>query len=166
MIDDTPISAADPKKEGAMYRCLVRVTVCAAAFALSLSIAGTALATGKGQATRGAKGGPGVTEPQLKGTDAKNDPAAAPEAPPDKGGKKTRAQLCHLHVDNRTSLYVKIFVDGDYVGTVYPWGDSYGTYAGGGREVYGRADFTDGSWSYWGPSTISCKGPYTWTLWP
>jgi hypothetical protein len=123
-------------------------------------------AKGKAAATRGEKGGPGVSEPQTKGADGKNDPNASVEAPPDKGGKKSRAGVCQLHVDNRTNLIIKIFVDGDYVGTVSPYGDAYGYYSSGSRTVYARADFTDGSWHYWGPRDIHCFGTYTWTLSP
>src|SRR5262245_32615216 len=55
-----------------------------------------------------------------------NDPNAKVEAPPEKGGPKTRGASCRVHVDNRTLYYVDIYTDGSYRGQVSPWGDSYG----------------------------------------
>ena len=151
-----------------MIHAVSKSVLCGLALSALLAPPNVSLAKGKGKAaaTRGEKGGPGVSEPQTKGADAKNDPNASVEAPPDKGGKKSRAGVCRLHVDNRTSLIIKIFVDGDYVGTVSAYGDAQGYYSAGSRTVYARADFTDGSWRYWGPTGIPCYGTFTWALQP
>jgi hypothetical protein len=104
------------------------------------------------------------TDENIKNPSEQNNPDSAIKAPPDKGGEKTRAGVCHFHVDNRTPWKIQIFVDGDYVGLVAPWGDSTGTYDGGGHMVYGRARFTKGPDITWGPSRISCLGSYRWRL--
>lgn len=106
------------------------------------------------------------TDENIKSKSVQNNPSpeAAPEAPPEKGGKKERQSVCSLHVDNRTPWKVQIYVDGDYVGLVSPYGDAYGTYGGGRLAVYAVAEFVGGSELTWGPRTISCNGRYTWTV--
>ncbi|MGH7582252.1 MAG: hypothetical protein ACREL5_03390 [Gemmatimonadales bacterium] len=113
--------------------------------------------------------------PKTRGADAnvKQDSAANVmghkiAAPAAKGGVKTRgaAMSGQLHVDNRTDLIIRIYVNGDFVGTVSPWGDSYGYYDCG-ISVYARAYFTDGSFQSWGPVPANvCDGGFTWRLWP
>lgn len=71
-----------------------------------------------------------------------------------------------MHVDNRTNLIIKVFVDGTYRGLVGPWGDLYTYTLVGGTGLYARADFDDGTYSSWGPRVISCYGTESWTLTP
>jgi hypothetical protein len=100
----------------------------------------------------------------IKNPSEKNDLGDAPKAPPDKGGEKTRAGVCHFHVDNRTPWKIQMYVNGNYIGLVSGWGDLWGTYDGGGYTVYGRARFERGPDITWGPRNISCVGTYHWRL--
>src|SRR5450755_2563494 len=74
----------------------------------------------------------GAKDENVKKDRQANDPQAKVEAPPDKGGPKTRSAACHIHIDNRTKWYVDVYTDGDYRGEVSPWGDSTG-YVGCGN---------------------------------
>jgi hypothetical protein len=88
-------------------------------------------------------------------------------APPSKGGAKTRGAMSGtLHVDNRTPWIIRIYVDGDYVGNVSRYGDSYGYYGCSVRTLYARALFTDGSSLSWGPSRRDLCDDATWELDP
>jgi hypothetical protein len=42
-------------------------------------------------------------------------------------GATVRGPSCRIHIDNLTPWYVDICTDGDYLGQVSPWGDSYGS---------------------------------------
>jgi hypothetical protein len=126
---------------------------------------GVSMAAEKAVKTRGAKA-PGATE-QLKGQ--KNNAKTEVQAPPNKGGKKTRGPRCHLHVDNRTQWIIQLGVNGGYVGTVSAYGDAYGTFfnlSSGDYRLFGLAEFDDPSNNLtWGPITTSCPGgEFTWTL--
>jgi hypothetical protein len=84
-------------------------------------------------------------------------------APPSKGGPTPKGAAGTIHVDNRTNLYVKIYVDGDFRGTVEPWGDLYVLNLCGSTTLYARADYTDGTYDYWGPTSDNFCST-TWTL--
>jgi hypothetical protein len=107
-----------------------------------------------------------TTEPDenIQNPSETNDPGTAPKAPADKGGEKTRAGLCHIHVDNRTPWKIQMYVNGNYAGLVPGWGDLWSTYDGGGHTMYGRARFERGPDITWGPRRISCVGMYNWRL--
>ncbi|MGO8671975.1 MAG: hypothetical protein ACLQVD_11490 [Capsulimonadaceae bacterium] len=66
-----------------------------------------------------------------------------------------------LHVDNHTRLYVDIYVDGDYDGTVEPYGDLYLSEDPGDHGVVGEAPGT----SYYFEDD-SMYTPGTWSLYP
>jgi len=122
----------------------------------------TGKATDKAAASRG-KGS--AQDPNIKKSGEVNAPNANAAAPPSKGGS-ARAGVCEIHVDNRTGLYIKIYVDGDFQGTVGPWGDVAAYALSGATRLYGRADYTDGTYSSFGPRLIDCHGTFTWTLTP
>lgn len=108
----------------------------------------------KAPATRGAE-----PDANIKSDKQTNDPSAKSEAPSKKGGAATRGGgNCEVRLDNRTNLLIKIYVDGIYRGTLSPYGDGVVYVGVGSTSVYARADFEDGSYLYWGPSTYSC-GP-------
>jgi hypothetical protein len=109
----------------------------------------------------------GVGQDQnVKKDDVANSKTAKLPAPSAKGGPKTRgAQMGQLHIDNRTPWYIRIYVDGDLVGTTSPYGDSYGYYGCDDHTLYARAVFEDGSQSTWGPIRASTCGDYLWRLW-
>ncbi|HEY8226486.1 MAG TPA: hypothetical protein VIG25_14495 [Pyrinomonadaceae bacterium] len=111
------------------------------------------------KATRGEKSRGGEADPNIKESKETNDPNAMMDAPPTKGGATTRGGgYCEVQFDNRTKFYIKLFVDGNYRGTLSPYGDAVVYALPGSTTVYARADFDDGSFSYWGPSSYSC-GP-------
>jgi hypothetical protein len=59
------------------------------------------------------------------GRDAGN-PTRKVAAPASKGGAKTRGGYgAVMHIDNHTGYYIDIYVDGDYDGSVSPYGDLY-----------------------------------------
>ena len=118
-------------------------------------------ATTKGTNSRGDAN---AKDENIKHDSAPNDPNAKIEAPPEKGGPKTRGGACRAHVDNRTPYVISIYTDGDYRGQVSPYGDSYGWVGCGNTTFYGRALFTDGSARSWGPSLYYVDGTFTWTL--
>jgi hypothetical protein len=118
-------------------------------------------ATSNSTRTRG-----GSADANVRRDDAPN--ALNKPATTEPAGKSTRGgsasepgQLC---VDSRVDLYVKIYIDGQYVGTVSPWGDSCGYYGGGDHTIYARAVFTDGSYSSWGPVTGNTGPGFRWTI--
>jgi hypothetical protein len=116
-----------------------------------------------------AKKGTAGADANIKSENRTNAPDAASKypAPADKGGTKTRGggwYECGVHVDNHSPYYVQIFVDGDYSGTVAPWGDYYAHTGSGATSLYGRALFDDGSVYTWGPQAVRCPAN-GWFLW-
>ncbi len=106
------------------------------------------------------------TDANIKSDDVKNVRGRTMAAPAAKGGVKTRgAAVGVLHVDNRTGLYVRIYVDGDYRGTIAPFGDWYANGDCESFNLYGVAQYDDGSHTTFGPVTTgsSCSSA-TWTL--
>jgi hypothetical protein len=110
------------------------------------------------------RGDANAKDENIKHDSAPNDPNAKIEAPPEKGGPKTRGGACRVHVDNRTPYYIAIYTDGDYRGQVSPYGDSYGWVGCGNTILYGRATFSDNSSRSWGPNAYYIDGTFTWLL--
>lgn len=146
-----------------MTQYLRRAVLCALAVGLASGGMSTARAADNASATK-AERGKGGWEDELKGRGEKNVLNSTLEAPPEKGGRKSRQAMCRLRVDNRTPWTVQIGVEGRYNGTVAPWGDAFGAYSGGTLRVFGLAEFDDGSTLTWGPTTVRCYGAYAWTL--
>jgi hypothetical protein len=116
-----------------------------------------------------AAGAAGASDPNIKKADATNDPKAAPEKAPSHKGSKTRGfgpGVCAVTVDNWTGWYVKVYVDGSFRGSVGPFDDGTVYVGSGATTVYARADFTDGSYKYWGSRVVNCPrgGTFSWTL--
>ena len=114
--------------------------------------------------TRGAKSRGTGTDESIKTQRAPNSPDAAVPAPAGKGGEATRGASGIVKADNRTSLFIDVYLNGQFCGTVSPWGDVYCYVTAGAVTVYAVADFTDGSRSTWGPSSAYVDGTYTWVL--
>ncbi len=72
----------------------------------------------------------------------------------------------YICIDSRADLIIKIYVDGNFAGTVSPWGDSCGHYGPGDHRVYARAVFADGSYSSWGPLVVDATPGFRWTVKP
>jgi hypothetical protein len=116
----------------------------------------------KATANRGAG-----ADANIKNDDVKNKAGGADMAvPPRKGGAKTRgAAVGTLHIDNRTSWYIRIYVDGDYRGTIAPMGDWYLDGGCDSYRLYAVANFDNGSTYSFGPvDTNGSCGDQTWTL--
>lgn len=116
----------------------------------------TKSATGRGEAS--------AKDENIKQERPVNDPNAKMEAPPDKGGPETRQGLCQVHIDNRTQWFINIYINGVFRGTVSPFGDSVGWVTCGANVLYGRANFDDGSFKFWGPVQVFDNGVYNWNL--
>lgn len=141
---------------------MLAATLCSAdrADAQATKVAGT---TTRSTRTRG-----GGDDPNVRRDETLNDPNKPPTSEPP--GKLTRGappvpagSLC---VDSRVDLFVKIYVDGTYAGTISPWGDSCAHYGGGEHRLYARAAFTDGSLSSWGPAPADVTPGFRWTIRP
>jgi hypothetical protein len=107
---------------------------------------------------KGAKGDTsrGGSDPNIKDDKQTNDPNAPEDAPSKKGGTSRGGGNCEVRLDNRTQWYIKIYVDGGYRGTLSPYGDAVAYTGVGSTTVYGRADFDDGTYYYWGPNNYNC----------
>ena len=100
----------------------------------------------------------------IKNDRAPNDPNAKIEAPPDKGGPKTRGASCRVHIDNHTAYYISIYTDGNYRGEVSPYGDSIGFVGCGDTSLYAKATFLGMDITTWGPKAYYIDGTFTWQL--
>src|SRR5882762_686300 len=110
------------------------------------------------KATKSTTRGEGA-DPNIKSDKQTNDPNSPMAAPEKKGGAKTRGGfLCEVRFDNRTKWFIKLYVDGNFRGTISPFGDAVAYALPGETRVYGRADFDDGTYLYWGPQNYAC-GP-------
>lgn len=74
--------------------------------------------------------------------------------------KSRGAAACSVHFDNRTGLYIKIYVDGDFKGTLEPWGDGYVTVGSGYTTIYCISTGGSREWSASG----DCRTSYDYTL--
>jgi hypothetical protein len=110
------------------------------------------------------RGDSNAKDENIKNDRAPNDPNAKIEAPPEKGGPKTRQASCHVHIDNRTPYYAEIYTDGSYRGEISPWGDLTGYVGCGNTRFYARAFFRGGGMKVWGPSAYYVDGAFTWEL--
>lgn len=116
--------------------------------------------------THGAKSRGTGTDDQIKTQRAPNKPGTTVTAPAGKGGEASRGAAGIVHADNRTDLFIDVYVNGDYCASMGPWGDVY-CYVGTGTTVmYAVAYFTDGSRTTWGPSSAYVDGTYNWRLLP
>jgi hypothetical protein len=153
-----------------MARRLLLPVVVAVAFTLAgftaLSAAKQAQPSNKQTASdKGVRSrGSADNDPNIKTKEGLNDPAKDMPAPANKGGEKTRAMACSIDFDNYTPWLLQLFIDGNYVGVVGPYGDQLFYDPNMAASLYARALFTDGSVLTWGPRTISCNGSYTWRL--
>ncbi len=157
----------------------MRTTIRAGLLGLGLAVATMAVASHANAQAAAAKRTPSASsngarsrgsgaDANIRQDDAPNavNKAATPQ-PTAKGTRGASSvepgQIC---VDSRVDLYVKIYVDGSYVGTVSPWGDACGYYGPGDHRIYGRALFTDGSSTTWGPVSGDATPGFKWTIRP
>jgi hypothetical protein len=108
-------------------------------------------------------------DPNIKSDVGENEKGkeGQPPGPEWKTGEKPRGQgLCVVLFDNYTRLWVKVYVDGSYAGTIRPLGE-LATYAVAGPTVlYARADYRGGGFDSWGPARVSCTTSFVWRLNP
>lgn len=76
---------------------------------------------------------------------------------------------CDVWFDNYTGYWIDVYIDGQWYGTMSPWGGfmAYNV-AAGERRLYGQANFTNGTYDYWGPYNLACNAYATfhWQLMP
>lgn len=109
--------------------------------------------------TKGATGSKGAdSDPNIKSGEAANDMDAPNGLPTTKGGGKGKgaAYDCEVQLDNWSAWNVKIYINGNYRGYLSAGAESTLYYTPGQTTIYARADFTDGTYYYWGPKTYSC----------
>ncbi len=147
---------------------LTLVTLLAAGFLAAPLLVRDARAQGKAKVVeaKGATKVGGGADANIKTDRAPNSQNArghmtAPEA---KGGPKSRGTTSTLHIDNHTEWYVDIYVDGDYIGQVGPYGDGIAYASPGRHSLYARAPFDNGDALTWGPQSDYISGDYTWRL--
>ena len=107
----------------------------------------TVTVTGKAVAkTRG-------TNPNIKNDEPTVDkPVPRPAA--------SRGAACQVHFDNYTGLTIRIYVDGDFKGTLAPWDDGYVTVGSGYTRIYCVSTGGSREWSAAG----DCRGNYYYKL--
>lgn len=95
-----------------------------------------------------------------------NDSKDLPEAPPSKGGTKSRSIYCGVVVDNYTPYKIQIYINRRYKGLVAPYGKMELFGPAGPTRLYARADFVDGHYDHWGPREMDLDhdSVYTWSL--
>lgn len=67
-------------------------------------------------------------------------------------------------VDNFTRYYIDVYVDGSFRMTLAPYAKRTTWAVPGKTKLYAKATFTDGSYSYWGPTTTTTGYEYKWNL--
>ena len=89
-----------------------------------------------------------------------NNPNIKSDVPTtDKPASKPRG-TCSVYFDNYSGLYVKVYVDGYYMGTLSPYGAFTVNAADGYTEIY---CISTGGTRYW-TATGNCTGRYTYSL--
>ena len=89
------------------------------------------------------------------------NPHIKSEAPTtDKAVAKSRGADCSVNFDNYTGLYVKVYVDGYYKGTVAPYSNGTVTVGEGYTTIY---CVSTGGTQEWNASG-NCEGSYTYKL--
>jgi hypothetical protein len=73
---------------------------------------------------------------------------------------KARGASCSVKFDNYTGLYVKVYVDGYYKGTLDAYGSGSVTVAGGYTKIYCVSAGGTREWNASG----NCEGGYTYSL--
>ena len=101
-----------------------------------------------------------VTSKAYEATRGQDPNIKSDEPTEDKRETKSRgADDCTIYFDNYSGLYVKVYVDGDYMGTMSPYG-SLTVYAGGYTTIY---CVSVGNTRYWSDSG-DCSGYYHYKL--
>jgi hypothetical protein len=150
-----------PKKRAASIAILTASFTCCLAFALP--------AQQNSQETTGILSrGPVASDSNIKSASVDNVRALADtlSVPPSMGGVRTRGgrAWCSMRVSNSSPLNANVYIDGKYWGTTPAFGDVFGWMRCRDMQLYARANFDDGGFYYWGPTTVSLKGSYTWRI--
>lgn len=97
-------------------------------------------------------------DPNITTGDLPNNLNSKGTPPANKGGNSKGAAGCKVIFDNYTDWRIKLYVNGVYRGTAGSYDDAY-LYVSPSPNVvvYGRADFDDGSYLYWGPTSYDCR---------
>ncbi len=109
--------------------------------------------------TKKEAGGKGAEDdPNIKEGFTENDPDTPMTVPASKGGggAKGGGGNCKITLDNFTNYAVQIYINGVYKGVLYGGNESTLYYTPGSVAIYAKAPFSDGSFTYWGPTTYDC----------
>lgn len=100
----------------------------------------------------------GSADPNVKSEFEPNDPDTPMTVPASKGGggSKGAGGNCKIMLDNYTNYAIQIYINGIYKGVLYGGNESTLYYTPGQVTIYAKALFSDGSFTYWGPTTYSC----------
>lgn len=118
-----------------------------------------------------------VTQKSEKGSGTADDKnVTATRTQNSKTSKSTRTtsrgsgqRTCNIDLNNETGYVIDIYIDGRYRGTMGEFDSNYTTTGSGATRLYARAEFSDGSYLYWGPKDMTCgsnsrDGYFEWTL--
>ena len=146
--------------------CMLAMLVGMGAMILNHSLAAPPK-KGESAKTKGVQSKARGEEPNIKNEHERNDRNAKVPAPSNKGGAAVRGQATGtIHVNNETQWYVRVYADGDYIGTVGPYGDLYRYADAATWSMFARASFDDSDDITFGPSTLRVYSgsTSTWTL--
>jgi hypothetical protein len=154
-----------------MHRRDTFVGVIAIGLALSLAIQGSASLAQKPKENsaenKGQKVEAGSRSITLPSGNVTNNPKDMKPAPASKGGSARGGYYSAMvRIDNRTPWKIQIFANGNYMGIVAPYGDSYIPSTSGNLILQGKGDFTDGTTYRWGPRAIYLDpgDTFTWSI--
>ncbi|POY36631.1 hypothetical protein C3K47_09665 [Solitalea longa] len=109
---------------------------------------------------------------ETKASNVKSDATEALKRPEnDKNNKEGKGRgdvygddYSDIVVDNYTNYNIDIYVDGKYRGTLGPWEKKVTWAVPGKTRMYAKAEFSDGSYSTWGPNVAETGYEYKWNL--
>ncbi|HEY9362159.1 MAG TPA: hypothetical protein VIQ00_02775 [Chitinophagaceae bacterium] len=144
-----------------MKKILLTVTCCMALFILGSNQANAQAKAKKVKQT--------ITSNAITVPTDEVDGLVRPENDKDRPKDKSRgdvygADYSDIIIDNWTGYTIDVYVDGDYRGTIAAWDKKVTWAIPGNTKLYAKATFSDGSYLYWGPSTVKTGYEYTWKL--
>lgn len=141
---------------------------CAVLVAFAIAMVSIPVTAQNSFQTNGVKAKASATDGNIKRDDVTNSMDQKLAPPQKKGGPASKAgYTCDGHVDNRTPLYVRYYMNGDLEAIIGPYGDYYPAYTHGTAVLYAKAVFDDGSVLTFGPRSYTCVGSdFTWSLTP
>ena len=147
---------------------MAKYLVCFLLVACALALVSVPVTAQNSFQTIGVKAKADAPDGNVKHDNITNSPDQKLAPPQKKGGPASKAgYTCDGHIDNRTGLYVRYYMNGELEAIIGPYGDYFPAYTHGSVVLYARAVFDDGSVLTFGPRNYSCVGSdFTWSLTP